>query len=323
MTGETRTPPALREMLTDQMGCAISTTGDEHRMRFLETSVRKWWEALPWGSPLFVTVDGDEQAFARVVEAVKSQAVVLRVGQPESITRAHEVREGRLGVAVNKNTGIEVLMDYCGDHGYPTVEHLFLSDDDTSPKSLDSLKLHTDSSDALPHSMVCWGRKRHPVQFTIGGGWSAAHWSWPRGVMLYTRRSVVSAVGGMDERFGPGGHEHAEWSRRIHQAGFTPYSFCTPVQYALGARGMGEGTGAAGWWDAEDMPRRGESQVAFNYRKGRQTSVRTADRDWDRIRAIMDERDGDTSFVPFRSTANGRSPATMSENLSRGASSEQ
>ena len=47
----------------------------------------------------------------------------------------------------------------------------------------------------------------------------------PNGCMLYVRRECLEAVGGMDERFGIWGHEHVEWSLRIHNAGLTPHPF--------------------------------------------------------------------------------------------------
>lgn len=178
---------------------AISTTGDAHRLGFLETCVEAWDKALSPGDSLFVTVDGDAEDTRRVAERVHFWTEsVFQVGQ---FVNDSGLSTGtrRMGVAVNKNTGLELMMDNT------RADHLFLSDDDTWPLYSASLDKHTGSP--LMHSLVCWGRGRSlaPVD-------GAAVWSWPRGVMMYTQRRVVETVGGMDERFGPGGHEHVELS---------------------------------------------------------------------------------------------------------------
>lgn len=270
---------------------AISTTGDQHRLGFLETCVRHWCQIEDVHS-LFVTVDGDEAAAARVAEVVHEHTgSVYRVGQtglgiPE---RFPMYRDGHLGVAVNKNTGLELLM------AVPSVEHLFLCDDDTWPRNRAALELHAGGRHE-PHSMVCWGRHR-----LVNG-----LWTWPRGVVLYQTRRVVKSVGGMDERFGPGGHEHVEYSRRIHQAGFTSTTFPAPASYQTYG-----GMGASVYWHAEDMRVHGEPLGNFRARKRRNTSVRRVEGDWAAIEAVMASRDGDTSFVPYTAAENGRGPATL------------
>lgn len=273
------------------IGVAISTTGDKHRMRFLETSVVHWLRLLPADSRVFVTVDGDEEAVARVVRALwtvvgglehKSSLAVYRVGQ-----RLDGMSdEGRLGVAVNKNTGLELLMDAGRDE-------MFLCDDDTWPLSMEALRLHVNLG---PHSMVCWGGHR----------WNGKQWTWPRGSLLYVEEHVVEKVGGLVEAFGPGGHEHVEWSRRIHQHGFGTSEFPAPRAYSE-MRGMG----ARRYWHAEDMPRPGEPLGNTRRRKMGLTSVRRKDGDWEKIEKIMAEQDGNTAFVPFRATENGRTSATL------------
>lgn len=286
-------------------GVAISTTGSEHRLGFLETAVRNWDAALAEsGDVLFVTVDGDEAACERVLEVVSPWTLsVFRVGQSSDEARGAD----RLGVAVNKNTGLELLMDHAR-----AVDHLFLSDDDCSPLFPQSLDKHINLS--TPHSMVCWGRHR-----LLASRDEVAHlyaeWSWPRGVMLYTHRPVVEAVGGMREVFGSGGHEHVEWSRRIHQAGFTPAPFISPRSYAEAGPG-GVAMRAAILWHCEDMPRPREPRHIFAGRKRAQTTVPVHDAaEWARIEQIMDATDGDTRFVAYASTANGRLSATLCTDL--------
>lgn len=282
------------------IGVAVSTTGHEHRMSFLETCVRAWARAVP-DAALFVTVDGSVEDTVRVAKRLSHTTdAVYRVGQREG-------HEGRLGVAVSKNTGLELLMD-------AGAEHLFLCDDDTWPIYVHAITKHLDFP--YPHSMVVWGTSRLKETWHGGPG-DYAEWNWPRGVMLHTRREVVEAVGGMDERFGMGGHEHAEWSRRIHQAGFTPKPFLSPLSYSTR-----KGMGCAALWNAEDMRKPGEVGGMLDARRRRNTTI-DPNRDWAVINRIMAERDGDTSFVPFRAHENGRASATLSGNLSsQGAEGE-
>jgi hypothetical protein len=282
-----------------RVGVAISTTGQEHRLGFLETAARHWWTALaPLGLPttVFVTVDGSVEEFEQVMERVCGFAEVIRVGQPDvaGSTLLREVNR-RQGVAVNKNTGIEALMGR-------DVEHLFLSDDDTYPKFSQSITKHIDMG--YPHSLVCWGKSRIDTLVTNP---NYAAWTWPRGVMMYAHRSVVERVGGMDERFGaPGGHEHAEWSQRIHNAGLTPTPFGSPYSYVT--RG---GQGAAALWHAEDMPQPGEAHGSLGSRRRAITTMRRQPGDWTRINRIMEERKGSDAFVAYTAAENGRSSATL------------
>ena len=272
-------------------GVAISTTGEEHRMGFLETSVVGWSAALPAGSPVFVTVDGTADTAARVAEVLAgTSAQVNRIGQPHDKDR---VRDGRVGVAANKNTGLELLMA-------AGVLDLFLSDDDTTPRNPDALKLHQNLSS--PHSMVCWGKSRMD---TTHKGETAA-WTWPRGVMLYQHRVIVDSVGGMVEDFGPGGHEHAEWSMRIHNGGWTPANFPSPLEYWRKG-----GMGAEDYWLPQDMRRRGESLPAHQKRKQALTTVRRRKGDWTKIGALMESLEGSTQFFPYQACENGREPSTL------------
>lgn len=269
------------------------------------------WCRIPDIHSLFVTVDGSTEDAERVAEVVYEHTEsVYRVGQRALDSRQHpdtwyapETGE-RLGVAVSKNTGLELLMTV------PHVEHLFLCDDDTWPRFPQSLTKHTELEQ--PHSMVCWGKHRFAQ---INPDLWIAEWTWPRGVLLYQTRAVVEKVGGMDERFGMGGHEHAEYSMRIHNAGLTPVPFLSPASYAT-RRAMG----ADALWHAEDMPRLGEARHEFARRKRAHTTISDTDRDWERINAIMAERQGSADFVPYAAQANGRASATLcSSNTSLGA----
>lgn len=281
-----------------RVGVAISTTGDPHRLELLQRALSYWEIYLPEDSKMVVTVDGEESAVKRVLLAMAGRrgTPVYQVGQPIAGMKPFiPVHDGRLGVAVNKNTGIELLMDAHPDN---PVDHLFLSDDDTWPLNTTALDLHAGLG-RVGHSMVNWGGHR----YTPRG------WTWPRGAVLYTRRPLVEKVGGMVEAFGSGGHEHVEWSRRIHQHKFTPRPYPAPEEYAVR-----NGTGAGGYWHAEDMRRGNESRVSLINRRKSLTSVRRQDGDWARIEKIMDEMNGVTRFVPYAAQENGRSSATLYPN---------
>lgn len=295
--------------MTDLMGVAISTTGHEHRLEGLAQCAQAWREALPLGSVILVTVDGSEDDALRAMKAVDGSAAkghvggnTYRVGQPD----LEDPHQGRLGVAANKNTGIELLMG-------ASVEHLFLCDDDTWPLYPPSLTKHT--SLGWGHSMVCWGKSR--LKQTTGG---IAEWSWPRGVMLYAHRSVIERVGGMVEEFGPGGHEHVEWSQRICNAGLTPAPFISPASYAT--RG---GMGARVLWHADDMRRPAESGSAWTERKERSTTVPTRDADEStRITRLLRAWRESTDYVDFTASGNGRGSATLVRDVpSQGAGGEK
>lgn len=284
---------------------AISTTGDQHRLGFLETAVEAW---LNVGFGPVVTVDGDEGAAARVAMRLPAAVPVYQVGQRRWGAPPYD---GHQGVAVSKNTGIELLME----RGY---ESLFLADDDTWPLGISAIGLHTALAEFIPHSMVGWGSGRNPALHSADWG-SYASWSWPRGVLLFATRDVVARVGGMREEFGPGGHEHVEWSRRIHQAGLTPDLFCTPDIYSADGA-----WGARRFWHCEDMPKAGEPLSEHRARRRRITSIRRKDRDWPKIEKIMTKTDGDTSFVPYQASLNGRSSATMwTSHTCRGAALDE
>lgn len=301
--------------MTGRVGVAISTTGDEHRIELLRQCVAAWDRCLPAEASLFVTVDGSVEDAERVRQAVYDWTEsVYRVGQPtvrfldtgqtfEMNIRHMDGAPVRRGVATNKNTGIELLMDNT------SVEHLFLSDDDTWPLYPQALTKHTENP--IPHTMVCWGG--HRLEFRVdtnGYHLGYATWTWPRGVMLYLHRGVVEAVGGMDERFGAGGHEHVEYSRRIFNAGLTPAPYCSPASYA--ERGIeGIAHRASALWHCEDMRRPGETLGGLRLRRRHLTSVRRDDEDWPRIEALMAETEHSLDFVPYQARANRRASATL------------
>lgn len=140
------------------------------------------------------------------------------------------------GVAATKNRGITALMD-------AGCEHLFLADDDVWPISPDWWRPYVD--DPEPHLMHCWGKSR-----LIDDDGHYRVFSHPRGCLLYAQRRVIERVGGMRTEFGRWGGEHAEWSRRIHNAGLTTHRY---ADLTAAARGI---------WHAEDYTRRTPSTVS-------------------------------------------------------------
>lgn len=303
--------------MTGRVGVAISTTGDEYRLDNLQRCVAGWSRALDTdGGSLFVTVDGDEAAAELVRQAVYDwTGSVYRVGQPHVGIRWGP-EQPRLGVAANKNTGLELLMNV-------GAGHLFLCDDDTWPLYSAALDKHTQAW-GLEHSMVCWGQSRLAMRVDTDGvrhgGYAA--WTWPRGVLLYATRGVVETVGGMDERFGPGGHEHVEWSQRIHNAGLTPAPFLSPASYAETGP-SGKATRASVLWHCEDMRKPGETLDALSRRKKASTSVRRAEGDWDRINTIMAECEGRSDFVHYQSSNWGRASATLCSSIPASLGAEE
>lgn len=125
-----------------------------------------------------------------------------------------------VGIARAKNAGIAALMDL-------GVEHLFLADDDTYPLVEDWWKPYVESPE--PHLMYLFkdiDRRRYlttpPTVYEDGRHFALSH---PRGCLLYVHRSVVETVGGLRPEFGIWGHEHVEYSTRIHTAGLTTHRF--------------------------------------------------------------------------------------------------
>lgn len=188
---------------------------------------------------------------------------------PDVLVVNHD-RDGA-GVAATKNAGLRALMD-------AGCEHLFLTDDDVRPKVPDPLTPYT--TDPLPHLMFCWGRKRR-----LSRDEHYTTWSHPRGVLLYVQRHVVEDVGGMRTEFGRGGSEHVEWSRRIHQAGFTPAPYI-------------DLTVSPNLWLAQDMGRPGETNADLAARRKAHTTIPRYE-PWERRHELMERYDGVVEYVEF------------------------
>lgn len=181
---------------------------------------------------------------------------------PDALVVVHDIHGE--GIARTKNRSLSILMD-------SGCDSLFLADDDIHPLVDNWWEPFVE--DPLPHLMHCWGRNR-----LINDDEHYATWTHPRGVLLYVERHVVERVGGMRTEFGRWGGEHVEWSRRIHDTGFTPHPFIS-----LSSQGRQQ-------WHCEDYRRTTPSTV------GPEERAASADL----RRSLMVKYQGSTDFVPFR-----------------------
>ena len=126
--------------------------------------------------------------------------------------------ETPLGIPAAKNRCIAALMDL-------GVQHLFLFDDDTRPAGPDWWRPYVESPE--PHLQFCWTHfasgQPVPKMGVVYRDDRLVGYGWSMGCMLYVTADVVAGVGGMRREFGMGMEEHAEWSQRIHNAGFTTF----------------------------------------------------------------------------------------------------
>lgn len=184
---------------------------------------------------------------------------------PDFLVVVHDVNGA--GVAATKNRCLELLMADAG------CEDLFLSDDDCWPVTEYWHRPYVENSQ--PALMHCWGKSRYLC--TEG---DTTVWSWPRGAVLYVERRVVEKVGGMRTEFGRWGGEHAEWSQRIFNAGFTR----APFADAKAAR--------HGIWHCEDYLRAVPSSVPKSVRDDPVLAARR--------HALRKKYLNSTEFVPYR-----------------------
>lgn len=182
---------------------------------------------------------------------------------PDLLVVTHDVNGD--GVAATKNRGLTALME-------AGCTELFLADDDVWPIRSHWWAPYVRSPEQ--HLCHCWGRSRY-VREEDG----ITVWSWPRGVLLYATREVIDAVGGMRTEFGRWGGEHAEWSRRIHNAGFTrhPFQDATAAQHGV--------------WHCLDYTRTTPSSVP--------SSVRDGEANTRRRHALYDTYRHSTDYVPY------------------------
>lgn len=176
------------------IGVAIST---RNRTEMFRDSYDMWRKHMPTDSVLVVVDDASDE--------------------PNDLADYQYATNA--GIPAVKNKCIELLMAAGADH-------LFLADDDTYPTTDDWWQPYVNNPE--PHYQYSWSRfakdnARVPDMTAIYKGAELTGWTWSMGCLLYITRDVVDRVGGMRPEFGLGFEEHAEYSQRIHNAGFTTF----------------------------------------------------------------------------------------------------
>lgn len=142
---------------------------------------------------------------------IDARVFVVEDGSNYSI--ADHSFEDKVGVAVVKNKCIELAMDWGADE-------IVLSDDDTWAISNDWYELYSGVNQN--HLMYNFYDKG------IVHGSIKSH-KKPSGCMMYFKRICFETVGGFDTNYSPYGWEHIDLSRRIYNAGLTPFRFIDAV----------------------------------------------------------------------------------------------
>lgn len=122
------------------------------------------------------------------------------------------------GIALAKNMCLEEL-DKC--------DHIFLFDSDTYPKN--EFWYLPYISSGINHLSFTFS---HLVNGATNGNRKLEKeynelnvYQNPSGCMLYLTKQCIDTVGGFDEAYGGYSYEHVDYSRRIYNAGLTPYPF--------------------------------------------------------------------------------------------------
>lgn len=118
------------------------------------------------------------------------------------------VAVNQYGIAQSKNMCL-ALLDDC--------EHIFLFDDDTYPLINGWHLPYTESS--IKHLSYTFNRK------VLGFHNQCTIYEKPSGCMLYIHRDCIEAVGGFDIEYKLYGGEHEDFSRRVYNAGLTPFPY--------------------------------------------------------------------------------------------------
>jgi glycosyltransferase involved in cell wall biosynthesis len=129
-----------------------------------------------------------------------------------------------LGIAKIKNKCLEKI-DYC--------DHIFLLDDDVFPKKegWEHVYINTSKNSNNHHLLFMYqnltGRDHH--QKNLDHDNNVSSYNTCGGVIFYIDQMVIQKCGGFNNEFDFYGFEHAEFSKRIHLEGLTPYGqYLTP-----------------------------------------------------------------------------------------------
>lgn len=154
-----------------------------NRSLILQQTLAAWKEHLPTGSKLVIVDDASD----------------IPVTNP---TFRFETRQG---LAKAKNKCLE-LLEGCTD--------IFIVDDDIMPVKPNWWSIYVLSG--LNHACWTFNRQRRHVAENY------VEYVDPNGCMLYFKKICLDTVGGWDIDFKGYGHEHANMSDRIFNAGLTP-----------------------------------------------------------------------------------------------------
>ena len=144
-----------------------------------------------------VTTYGDREGTNFAVEQIKKYSKGCRL-----------VKVDQYGIADAKNTCLALLED---------CEHIFLFDNDTYPTVVDWHLPYTESG--IKHMSYTFNRK------VLGFYNQCTIYEKPSGCMLYIHNDCLKAVGGFDKEYKIYGGEHEDYSRRVYNAGLTPYPY--------------------------------------------------------------------------------------------------
>jgi glycosyltransferase involved in cell wall biosynthesis len=157
----------------------------------------------------------------RIIEltAIPFQLVVADDGSDDDTVRwcrkrgIHVVTGRNRGVAHNKNRGL-LALEALG------CAPIFIFEDDLLP-SMHGWESEWVEATALWHH-VAFGHRGIARTAVAGEGTAAAPWVSSRTTaqLLTISRTALETVGYFDPRFEGWGHEHAEWTSRLKQAGY-------------------------------------------------------------------------------------------------------
>lgn len=165
-----------------------------NRREVFKTCYSNWKKHLPKDACLFVVDDASNENYAN----------------------ANYRFEKRAGIPKVKNKCLELCMA-------TNAIHIILSDDDIFPivdgwekPYIESGINHLCYTFTTAYKHVAERKKGYEKDgFMIH--------SLANGCMMYFTRECINTVGGFDERFGLGLYEHTDLTRRIYNAGLTPY----------------------------------------------------------------------------------------------------
>lgn len=123
-----------------------------------------------------------------------------------------------------ENVGIPRVKNKCLELAYNSgAEHIFLADDDVYPISHEWHEPYINSG--INHLCYTFTERFRDIperpKAKIYGKFKSHY--LPNGCLMYFTRKCIDEVGGFDTRFGLGGFEHVDLTRRIHNAGLTPF----------------------------------------------------------------------------------------------------